>query len=122
MIGRLRGALGALLLLCFVASVGAPLAVALGQTGECAEKCCTRKKAHACCKRTPGGIQSQKSACGGGCGPVAFGRLELASGPVAAPMVAAPMAAPEWVEQRARVAPVFQELRYELFERPPPAA
>jgi hypothetical protein len=121
-IGRLRSALGALLLLCFAASVGAPLAIALGQTGECVEKCCTRKKAHACCKRTPRGIQSDKSGCGGSCGLVPFGRLELTSGATPEPLVAAQLDAPEWVETPAAEAPVSHALQYELFERPPPAA
>jgi hypothetical protein len=96
--------------------------MALGQTGECVEKCCNRKKAHACCKRTPRGVQSQKSGCGGSCTPLAFGRFELASGTAPHPLVAAQVEVPSWVEEAVAAAPVSSVLRYELFERPPPAA
>ena len=98
------------------------MAMALRQTGECVEKRGSRKKAHACCKRTPGGIQSQKSGCGGSKAPLAFGRFELASGTAPEPLVAAQVNAPSWVEEPLAPAPVSNSLRYELFERPPPAA
>jgi len=83
MMGRLRSAWGVLLLLCLGASVGTPLAIALGQTGKGAEKCCRRKKAHVCWKRTPRGIRSQMSGCGGSWAAVSFragGSAGLGSG------------------------------------------
>lgn len=122
MIGQLRSALGVLLLLCFAGSIGAPLAIAIGQTGECVEKCCLRKKAHACCKRTPGISQSKKGGCCESGAAVAFGRLELSSGTAPEPLVSAQVEASSWVEVTPAATPATILLRYELFGRPPPAA